>query len=165
MTAVDQILRAFDDAWAHRWESLGSVCDDVSDEAAYWQAPCYAADEAESGWPPPGTIAWQVAHVAHCKRHYAAMVRSRKDAEPPPVVPRTPVSGYAAERKALEAAHTEQREAIAAVTDAELDDMACGKMVLAEFLAMTIRHDTWHAAQIAVARRLFRTRPPSTEAG
>ena len=30
-------------------------------------------------------------------------------------------------------------------------------MSVSEFMAGTIRHDTWHASQVAVARRLFRT--------
>ncbi len=162
MTAVDQILQAFDNAWAHKWESLASVLEGVAEAEARWQADAYAAEAPEAGWPPPGTIAWQVAHVAHCKRHYTDVVRARADSEAPAVEPRVPLSSLAEERAALEAAHAAQREAIASVQDVDLPAVACGKMPLGEFLAMATRHDTWHAAQIAVVRRIYRATHPST---
>ena len=159
MTPLDVHLAAFDDAWAHRWESLTSVLDGVDDEEAAWQAPAYADQEREEGWPPEGTILWHIAHVAHCKRPYASVVRARADAEAPAVEPRVPVDGLAAERAALEEAHADQRAAIEAVGDDDLTAVACGKMPLGEFLAMATRHDAWHGAQIAVLRRLYKSRP------
>ena len=58
----------------------------------------------------------------------------------------------------LRHAHARQREAIAALTDADLDGRVGSAMNVAEFIAMTVRHDVWHASQIAVARRLYRNR-------
>ena len=63
VTGVETYLRQLDDAWEHKWESLRAVLDGVSEEEAAWQPPCYAAEEREEGWPPPGTIRWQVAHI------------------------------------------------------------------------------------------------------
>lgn len=161
MSAVAQLLEAFDHAWSHEWESLRAALEGVGEEEACWQAEAYADEEPEAGWPRPGTIAWQVAHLAHCKRHYADVIRARAASEPPPVTPRTPLSSFDEERAALEAAHAAERAAIAALDDDELPAMACGKMPLGAFLAMATRHDTWHAAQIVVLRRLYRTRASS----
>ena len=71
---------------------------------------------------------------------------------------RVPPADFETEVKALRAAHTAQREALAALTAADLEMQAGNQMPMPEFLAMMIRHDSWHAAQAAVARRLWRTR-------
>ena len=156
MQALDVHLAALDDAWSHDWESLSAVLEGVTDEEAHWQAQAYAAEEQEGGWPPEGTILWHVAHLAHCKRYYAGIVRARAQATAPESEPRAPLPDFSAERKALEAAHAEQRAAYASIGDDDLTVKACGKMPLGEFLSMTVRHDAWHAAQIAVLRRLHR---------
>jgi len=156
MTPLDVHLAALDDAWSHKWESLASVLSGLGEEEARWQAPAYADEAQEEGWPPEGTVLWHLAHLAHCKRYYASIVRARDDAEPPEVAARVPPADLAAERAALEAAHAEQREAIAAIGGDDLEKVACGKMPLGEFLTMTIRHDAWHGAQVAVLRRLYR---------
>jgi len=158
MSAIETLLRGLDDAWAHKWESLTGTLAGVAEEEAAWQAPCYAAEEPEAGWPLPGTTLWQVAHLAHCKRYYAAVVRSRGREKRPEPAPRAPLTSLGEERAALEAAHREERAAIQACRDDEMGTSVGGGMTLGEFLAMAIRHDTWHASQIAIARRLWRTR-------
>ena len=150
-------LQQLDDTWGHAYESLVSILEGVDEPEAYWQAPCYAAEAAEDGWPAPGTIAWQVAHLAHCKRYYT-LVYPALDVPSPAVPARRPLASYADERAALDAAHAAQREAIAQVDDANLERKAGDNMPLGEFIAMTARHDAWHAGQIAVVRRLYRTR-------
>ena len=157
MQALDVHLAALDDAWSHEWESLSTVLEGVGEEEARRQAPAYAAQALEEGWPPEGTILWHVAHLAHCKRYYAGIVRARAQATAPESEPRVALPDFGAERAALEAAHAEQRAAYASIGDDDLTLEACGKMPLGEFLSMTIRHDAWHAAQIAVLRRLHRT--------
>jgi uncharacterized damage-inducible protein DinB len=112
----------------------------------------------EAGWPVPGTIAWQVAHVSHCKRYYTEIIRHRGQSERPPVPPFEASPDFAAARDALQSAHASQRAALAALADEDLALRASNDMSLPEFLRMMIRHDTWHAAQIAVARRLWQTR-------
>lgn len=156
--AVDALLLAFDHAWEHRWESLSTALDGVGPEEAGWQSPAYAEVEPEAGWPLPGTIHWQVAHVAHCKRHYADCLLQRERAGRPPEPPFVPGRGWDGTLAELRAAHARQREAIAALADAELDTRVGNAMSVAEFVAMTTRHDAWHASQIALARRLYRTR-------
>ncbi len=157
MSAVEAFLRQLDDGWAHKWESLTEATRDVTEEEAFFQAACYADDEREEGWPPPGSIAWQVAHVAHCKRYYTLLICERgRSVERPESGPFTPRDSFAAYLAELEAAHLEQRAAIAEVRPDELSLLAGNSMPMDEFLAMAIRHDVWHAAQIAVGRRLYR---------
>ena len=74
MTGIDTFLLQFDHAWGHDFESLAAALDGVTEEEAAWQAPAYAGAEREDGWPPPGSIHWQVAHVAHCKRYYTDLI-------------------------------------------------------------------------------------------
>ncbi len=158
MREMHAFLHQFDATWSHEWESLHAVLDGVNDAEAAYQAPCYAGETTEDGWPAPGTIAWQVAHLTHCKRDYTAILRSASTDAVLDALPWVPVAEFAALRKQLRGAHEDERLAMSAITDAQLDDIAGDEMTMREFLAMIIRHDAWHAAQIAVARRLFRTR-------
>lgn len=151
MRAIEVFLRQFDDAWRHRWESLLPVLDGVTEEEAAWQPPCYRSEPATA--PPAGTILWQIDHLARCKRAYTATLRGHSP-EKPPEAART----FAEALERLADAHRAQRETIASLVDADLDRPAEDGMTVAEFLTSTIRHDTWHASQIAVARRLWRTR-------
>jgi len=147
------ILLQFDSAWEHEWESLASVLSGIGDEEANWQAPCYRDVPAIDGWPPPGTIRWHVAHVAHCKREYGAWLWSPKRGASHPSLPHHPTKSYEEDLQKLRQAHADQRAAIVARVDArDLDER------VADFLASTLRHDTWHGGQIAVVRRLWRTR-------
>ena len=158
MTELAAYLRQFDDSWSHPFESLCDVLTGVTEEEAFYQASCYVAEPREEGWPAPGTIAWQVAHIGHCKRHYTTyLVRDGVD-QRPSVTPWTPHATFAELRAFLEAAHGEQRSALAALSADALDLVAGNGMPFREFLSMATRHDAWHAAQIAVARRLYRTR-------
>ena len=154
MSRLETHLTHFDDAWNHDFESLTFALDGVSEEEGAWQPPCYADVPATEGWPAPGSIQWQVAHIAFYKREYAARIRG--EGEPTPQ-PRTPDTRFEQDVAELHAAHAVEREAIAALSDAELTPE------LERFLAAIIRHDVWHAGQIAVARRLWRTRttPPA----
>ena len=162
MDAITCYVSALDDAWSHAWESLSTVLEGVAEEEAGWQAPCFAAEPQEDGWPAPGTIAWQVAHVTHCKRYYTEILRHRGEAERPPVPSYTPTGSFAEAREALQAAHQVQRDELAGLSAADLALPASNEMSLPEFIRMMTRHDTWHAAQIATARRLWRTREPTS---
>ena len=158
MNGVETYLRTLDDAWEHKWESLTAALDGVDAEMAAHQAPCYSAEEREKGWPAPGTIHWQVAHVAHCKRHYTDFIRSPGSTERPPDPERPQDLDFEAELANLREVHAAQREAIAALSEDDLKLPVGNGMPLEEFLAMAIRHDTWHASQIVVARRLWSSR-------
>jgi uncharacterized damage-inducible protein DinB len=158
MRAVDLLLLAFDHAFEHRWESLAAALDGVGPEEAGWQSPAYADAEPEAGWPLPGTIHWHVAHLAHCKRHYTELVLQRERAGRPPAPSFRANPTFDESLAELKAAHARQRAALAALTDAELEMRLGNGDVLAEFVSACTRHDAWHAAQIALARRLHRTR-------
>jgi len=156
--AVEVFLKQLDDAYAHAWESIAVVLTEVDDAEAEWQAPCYRTVEREEGWPASGTIRWQVAHLAHCKEHYASILRHRADSASPPAPARKPFRTFQEEMLALKVAHAGQRAALAEIADEELGRSVLGKMPLGEFIAMILRHDAWHAGQIALARRLYRER-------
>ncbi len=152
MRAVDVFLRQIDEAWRHEWESLMPVLEGVTDDEASWQAPCYREEPAESDWPAPGTIYWHVVHIAECKQAYTAHMRGAETG------PFELAGSFAADVEQLKRIHRVQREAIASLSDDDLEKVLTNDTPLGEYLTSTIRHDTWHAAQIAVARRLWRTR-------
>lgn len=158
MRPVDVLLLAFDHAWEHKWESLQSALKGVEVQEAEWQAPAYAQAEREEGWPLPGSIAWQVAHVAHCKRYYTEVITQRARPGEPATPPRPAHQGFEQEVQGLRAAHAAQRAAIEGLGDTDLETRVGNAMSLVEFVTMCTRHDVWHAAQIAVARRLYRAR-------
>lgn len=158
MRAVDAFLRQMDDSWQHEWESLLPTLQGVTEEEAAWQAPCYRDETAASETPRAGTIHWHIAHLANCKHHYAACLRHRGKEGPTPVEPHEPKASFAESLEQLKQIQRAQREVIAALADEDLDSTVENGMSVAEYLTSTIRHDTWHAAQIVVARRLWRTR-------
>ncbi len=158
MDGVAMLLRFVDDAWSHSYESVASALEGVSEEEACWQADCYADEPQEAGWPQPGTILWQVLHLAHCKRHYALYIQQRGQAKGPQAPEFQPHQDLQSARTALAQAHGALRAALAQVKVAELDCKAGNSMVLPEFVSMIQRHDAWHAGQIALVRRLFRKR-------
>ncbi|MHC4937831.1 MAG: DinB family protein [Planctomycetota bacterium] len=149
MRALDVFLRQFDHAWHHEWESLCPLLDNVSEDEAAWQASAYRGIEREEGWPPPGSIHWHVAHLADCKRGYTAILLDAEDR------PGTPAASFAESFRDLQEAHAAQREAICSIKEEDLDRPLRNGVSIAEFLTSTIRHDTWHAGQVAAARRLY----------
>ncbi len=158
MAVIQTLLAQMRDAWAQRWESIESALAGVTPEEADYQAPCYRDEPPEEGWPPPGTIRWQVAHLTRCKRHFGECVRRRGRGPAPEPGPRTPTASFERELAELRAAHEAQCAAIAECADADLGLPTGHGSTLEGFLAMSVRHDVWHAAQIVVARRLWRTR-------
>jgi len=151
MRSVDAFLLSLDNAWEHDWESLMSVLAGVTEEEAGWQAPCYATEPRSDAAPPPGSIRWQVTHLAFYKREYTAQLLGDEEA-PSPELPERSTATYEEDLADLRRAHLAERAAMAALGDDDLTpDMA-------DFLTNIIRHDVWHGGQIALARRLFRTR-------
>jgi uncharacterized damage-inducible protein DinB len=151
MRAIDSFLVALDNAWSHDWESLMSVVEGVTEEEAAWQAPCYRAEPRRADAPPPGSIRWHVVHIAECKMSYTLRLRGNVEARSPDVPP-LGTRTFAGDLAALREAHRAERAAIEAFPDDAFTPTVC------DFLANIIRHDIWHGGQIAVARRLFRTR-------
>lgn len=158
MRALDALLLSFDHAWAHRWESLTAALDGVHPEEASWQSPAYRDAEPEAGWPLPGTLHWHVAHVGHCKLHYTDLVTQRDRPGRPPAPVRRAGNSYDDDVALLRHAHARQREALASLGDGDLPGRVGNGMSVAELVVMAVRHDVWHAGQIALARRLYRNR-------
>jgi hypothetical protein len=156
MSQVALVLQVFDDTWSHKCKSLRSVLQVTSEESS-WQDPAYVAEPLVQGLPEPGTIRWQVAHLEHCARHYTEILRER------PVVdePLTPPPGTADLSELidrLEGARRLLRQEIERLSDVDLHTPCVRGLSVAEFLRMAIRHEAWHAGQLAVIRRLYRQR-------
>ena len=157
MRNMELLVKILDDGWGHKWESLTEVLDGISEEAAAWQAPCYRSVPREEHWPSPGSIHWQVAHIAACKREYTGILQCRGQAPASADAPYRPAS-FAEDVECLKRAHEAQRRSILELSDEDLSRTVSGGMTLLEFLSMCLRHDIWHASQIAVAKRLWLNR-------
>jgi uncharacterized damage-inducible protein DinB len=98
---------------------------------------------------------WQIAHLEHSARHYNYLLLNR----PLSTQPQTPppeATNLEALLHALDESRTAFRRSIAELSDACLDEPCFDTMNVAEFLRMAIRHETWHAGQMIIARRLYR---------
>lgn len=159
MSAIGYAVQQFDSNLKHRWESLEAVLKGVTDEEARWQAPCYAAEKRDPTCPAPGTILWQLDHISGCNRHYVKVLKLRPSKEIPDDPPRTPPENLSAALEELRASHAALRAEIATLSDADLSG-ACGhgSPNVGDFLAACLRHEIWHAGQIALVRRLYQTR-------
>ena len=157
MSQVLCLLQMFDDNWSHQCESLRSILQGVTSEESLWQGPAYAAEPFVQGLPEPGTIRWQVAHLEHCARHYTEILRkrpiAREPATPPPGIAELPEL-----INRLECARRLLREEIQRLSEVDLDGPCAREMGVAEFVRLVIRHEAWHAGQLAVIRRLYRQR-------
>ena len=154
MTATEVLVNELDDAFAHKWDSLRTALNGVTEEEALWQAPCYRDVEQEKGMSPSGTILWQVAHLHGCKQGYLDSIRHRGGDAPDKTYP-DPEPTLAGELASLMRTQEAMRNEISALTDADLEMITC-KMPLYQYLNNIIRHDIWHSAQIAMARRLYK---------
>ena len=152
----ETLLLQMDHAWGHPWESLQSALKGVTEDMATWQSPAYRDEPKEPGRPLPGSIARHVQHLAACKAEYRLMILERpaKDPEGGSI----PSGTFPDLLAALTSAHEVLRAAVSALADADLQDPVGNGQPLSEYITMTIRHDTWHASQIALARRLWKTR-------
>jgi hypothetical protein len=154
-TQKQEILAAFDEVFSHKWESLGSALDGVTQEEAQYQHPIYENAQSTPGLLN-GSILWHVSHLEVCYRHYALGIRLRP--EPPPKTEYVVRAELIPLHSLMIASRAELRTAIAEVDDNAFDDVVWHGDPLAQFIRMITRHDAWHAAQIAVARRLYRMR-------
>jgi hypothetical protein len=82
---------------------------------------------------------------------YTRRLRGHRGARSPDVPP-LGTRTFAEDLAALCELHRSEREAIESISGDELTP------TVADFLANIIRHDIWHGGQIALARRLWRTR-------
>lgn len=157
MSQVLCLLRMFDDTWSHQCESLRSVLEGVTSEESLWQSPAYMAEPLVEGLSAPGTIRWQVAHLEHCARHYSEILRKRPIAVEPTTAPPGMIE-LPELIKRLESARRFLREEIQRLNEVDLEAPCTCEMNVGEFVRMVVRHEAWHAGQLAVIRRLYRHR-------
>lgn len=157
MTRKSEILAAFDDAWSdEKCESLTLALDGVTEEQAAYQHPIYSEVEPKQGYPSSGTILWHVVHLAHCCRSYASTIERRPEA--PEECSPPPADSLARAILNLKRYRDALRTTIVSVPDDQLDDKVFDYDSIAQLVRMSVRHDAWHAAQIAVVKRMYRMR-------
>ena len=133
-----------------------SALDGVTETMAVWQPPYYTDADRYPGDPEPGTINWYVAHLEHCLRHYAEILRTRTKTEAPPPPPAN--AGMAELTALLKKAHLNFRSLIAQLSEEDLSFEYRPGMRLDTFIRNATRHNAWHAGQIALARRMAKKR-------
>jgi hypothetical protein len=156
MTQKDELLAAYDAVWSADWESLWSVLPKVTEEEAHFQHPIYSDVEREEGHPPSGTIMWHLVHLSHCYRWYKLVIEQRPNTPEDPGPP--PGATLAEAIESLKKYRDELRETIANVPEEALEEKLYYDKPVVALCRSTVRHDAWHASQIAVARRLYKHR-------
>lgn len=154
MNAADFLLATFDEMQDHAFESTTSALTGVSLEEALWQHPAYRDIEPEEGLPASGTILWHVAHLEHCSRFYANILRLRGSDQDPHVAPPAVVE-WPGITDLFYDARRELREQLAVLSEADLDAFGYNGRTTGEFLRIIFRHESWHGGQIAMIRRLY----------
>lgn len=157
LTEKQTLLAAFHDAWSHKWESFELVTRDLTDAEVEFQHAAYANEKQEDGWPKPGTILWQLVHIEYWYRYYIDCLENPMN-EPSSFPPPNSATNLAEATERLLATRRTLGHRIHDLPDEGLDIMMKGRLRTGEFIRMIIRHDSWHSSQIAVARRLYRTR-------
>lgn len=157
MNTTELLLKSFDSALTHEWESFDMALRGVNEEAAVWQHVAYSREPHDAGVGRPGSILWYLNHLEHCHRHYTAVLRARPIKASPDTKPPGELS-LKAILPALHKANADLRAEIAKLKDSDLDAPCTSTKNVCEFLLGVVRHISWHSGQIAVAKRLHRTR-------
>lgn len=156
LTEKQTLLAAFDDAWSHQWESFELVTKDLSEVEAQFIHTAYADVIQEDGWPKAGSVLWHLVHMEYWYRYYIDCLEKPMDDRAPLPMPHAASTLAEAMEKLLTRRKT-LRNMIHDIPDEGLDISIKGRIRCGEFIRMMIRHDTYHTAQIAVARRLYRS--------
>lgn len=156
MTRNEELLASFDDVWSHRWESFEATMKNVSEVAAQYSHPAYANEEQEEGMPLPGSILWHLVHLTHCYDYYVKMIELR----PNKIEEAIELPAWSTLADAIEGLRRSRqllRTVIASLDESAIEDRVSNGDTVATFVRMIVRHDAWHSAQIAVAKRLYYT--------
>lgn len=156
MSEKEILLAGFDEGWSYQWESFELVTKDLTEEEAQYQHPVYANEKQEEGWPPMGSILWQLAHLEYWYRYYLHCFEQRPNVrrEFPPVLP---VSTLDEAMERLLSTRATLRKTMTELPEIAFSEMINAKFRVGDFVRMILRHDTWHSSQISVARRLYRS--------
>ena len=159
MSEIAQLLAVCDENFGATWDSVLSALKGVSANEAAFQHPCYAMVPADANMPPAGSILWQMPHLSACKQMYARILQESLGLQvPEPVEPKRHTAAILLHE--LRIAHSRLRSTIAALRDEDLSRMlpeSTGYPGRVDAFIRTVnRHDSWHAGQIALARRLYK---------
>jgi hypothetical protein len=156
MSQKEVLLAAFDDTLSYPEESLEYILRDLTEEEARYQHLSYDSEPPEENYPPAGTALWHLVHLAHCYKHYVNKIEYRPN-QPPDIL--APAADSLLEAiQNLRTHRARLRETFAALPESAFDEPIANYPSIAAFMRMVTRHDAWHSGQIAVVRRLFRTR-------
>jgi uncharacterized damage-inducible protein DinB len=129
---------------------------DVDDEMSRYQHPAYSSDVDTEYNAKTGSIIWHIAHLAHCHLQYADVITGRPEVPAEPPFPNVDTLQGAVEQITLSRAKL--RSAIESVSEDELTDKVCGGDSVAAYVQTILRHDAWHFGQMAVVKRLYRSK-------
>lgn len=144
-----------EDSWSHPWEGFRSSYLTCTQPELGWVAEEYAGEPTAAGWPAVGSICERLNHVGACKQAYAWDIRNptRTDGATAWTVHHSRVELM----QALDSIHA---DFVAACRSADHHAMILGKggHTFPQYLGIAIRHEIWHAGQIALLRRLYAKR-------
>jgi hypothetical protein len=141
------------DSWDHPWEGFRSSYRGCSQAEAEWVAHCYESEEIEIGWPITGSILWHLNHVGACKAAYTW------DLLHPVEVDNKSTWKVIFDIVDLETAlnHTNESFVLAAKEFSYNGKiMGKGGHEFSEYIGICLRHEIWHAGQMALIRRLYK---------
>jgi uncharacterized damage-inducible protein DinB len=155
LTEKQTLLAAFYDAWSHTWESFASVTKELTEEEVQFVHPAYSDVKQDDGWPRAGSVLWHLVHMEYWYRYYIDCLEKPTE-EKAPLPEANSASTLDEAMQRLLSTRKTLRNMITDIPDEGLDFSLRGRIRTGEFIRMIIRHDTYHTAQIAVARRLYR---------
>jgi uncharacterized damage-inducible protein DinB len=156
VTLKEHLLATFDETWDHRWESFALVIKDVDQEMAQYQHPAYSSEADMEYNAKNGSLIWHIAHLAHCHLQYADVITGRPEVPTEPQFPN--VDSLEAALEQITLSRAKLRSAIESVSEDQLSDKVCSGDTVAGYIQTILRHDAWHFGQMAVVKRLYRSR-------
>lgn len=156
MTLKEHLLTTFDDTCDHRWESFALVMKDVDQDMARYQHPIYSSEADREYNTKKGSIVWHIAHLAHCQLQYADVITGRPEVPTEPPSPN--INSLEAALEQITLSRAKLRSAIESVSEDELSDKVCSGDTVAGYIQTILRHDAWHFGQMAVVKRLYRSK-------
>jgi hypothetical protein len=140
-----------------KWDSVQSAFADVDQTMAEWICPGFIADvDPRPGEPPPGCILWYGNHILACKEGYLVAVRTSNNTSESI---HRPLPGIA---EVIDGLNDVTERFLATLRD--MDDEFLSRnvsgttMTVASYLNMAVRHEIWHAGQVALLKRLYKYR-------
>lgn len=140
------------DSWSHPWEGFKSCFQNCSQEEIEWVDASYQSCEQEPGWPKTGSISWHLNHVGACKQSYIADIKNPN--EDNLETNWEVVRDLFALEVVLDSINKEFIEACEKA-DPKTAIKGKGGQTLSQYIGIAIRHEIWHAGQIALIRRLY----------